>query len=250
MEESSLKIAIIIAIVLMASAVQAATVVVEQNQSIQAAINSSAAGDLIEIREGIYYESVDVNKPVALSGIGSVVIDASGIGNAITLSAGSITLQGFSVTTNMGSGIRIVSNQNTVTNMNSSNNRDFGIDVERCSGNNITGNTVYDNKKAGVFLTAASKNTISQNIATGNSYGILAVLSDDNLLFKNSLVDNSVNAEDDGINQWDDGQSGNFYGDFACVDADSNGICDSARTIPGGTSIDWHPLSLSGIPAL
>lgn len=250
MEESSLKIAIIIAIVLMASAAQGATVVVEQNQSIQAAIDGAAAGDLIEIHSGIYRESLDVNRPVTLRGIGSPVIDASGVGNAITLSAGSTTLQGFSVTTDTGSGIRVVSSQNTVTDINASNNRDFGIAVERCSGNNITGNIVYDNMKAGIFLTAASKNIIAHNNATGNSYGILVVLSEDNLFFNNRLVGNNVNAEDDGSNQWDNGIRGNYYSDFKCSDADSDGICDAARSIPGGTAMDWHPLYFNNRPDL
>jgi len=51
------------------------------------------------------------------------------------------------------------------------------------------------------------------------------------------------NAYDDALNQWDNGTVGNHYSNFDCTDADSNGICDSEYSIPGGESQDRYPLA-------
>ena len=65
---------------------------------IQDAINNASDGDTIIVYSGIYYENVVVNKSVTLKGIGHPVVDASGKGDAIRLTADGITLEGFNVT--------------------------------------------------------------------------------------------------------------------------------------------------------
>ena len=65
---------------------------------IQDAINNASVGDTILVHSSVYYENVVVNKSVSLRGIGQPVVDASGKGDVITLTADGITLEGFNVT--------------------------------------------------------------------------------------------------------------------------------------------------------
>lgn len=53
-----------------------------------------------------------------------------------------------------------------------------------------------------------------------------------------------------GTNQWDDGKRGNYQDDFdsleeGFLDRDGDGISEAGKDIPGGISIDRHPLSAS-----
>ena len=69
---------------------------------IQDAINASNPGDTIEVRSGTYYENVDIDNELILTGIdtgsGKPVVDAGGIGSVITISADGCVLNGFTVT--------------------------------------------------------------------------------------------------------------------------------------------------------
>ena len=62
---------------------------------IQAAVNASSSGDTIQVQSGTYYENVNVNKQLTLRGIGNPMVNASGSGSAITLSADGTILEGF-----------------------------------------------------------------------------------------------------------------------------------------------------------
>src|SRR5660398_39633 len=62
---------------------------------IQDAIDNASDGDTILVYSGTYYENVNVNRQLILRGIGMPVVNASGSGSAITLSADGITLMGF-----------------------------------------------------------------------------------------------------------------------------------------------------------
>ena len=141
---------------------------------IQAAIEAADLCDTIKVHSGTYYEHVNVNKQLILKGVdtgsGKPVVDASGSDSAITLSAGGITLDGFTAT-NSGSsredadaGIRVTSNNNIITGNNVSNNNGSGIYLNSC-GNNITGNTFVND---GLFVTNNSyQNTVKSNIVNG-----------------------------------------------------------------------------------
>ncbi|RCV65541.1 CASH domain-dontaining protein [Methanophagales archaeon] len=113
---------------------------------IQDAINNASDGDTILVYSGIYYENVVVNKSVTLRGSGHPVVDAGGEWYAITLTADEITLVGFNAT-NSGRlwwsdvGIKVTSNNNTITGNNVNNNNEEGISLYTSSNNNtITGN--------------------------------------------------------------------------------------------------------------
>jgi parallel beta-helix repeat protein len=141
---------------------------------IQDAINNASVidGDTILVYPGVYCENVVVNKLVTLKGIGHPIVDASGGGNAITLSADGITLEGFNATNSGsswgGAGIAVIS-----------------------SNNNITGNTV-SNSLYGIYPKSSSNNTLSNNNCSNNEVGIFLRGSNNNKLRGNVMVENGI----------------------------------------------------------
>ncbi|MDI9616939.1 MAG: NosD domain-containing protein [Methanothrix sp.] len=134
--------------------------------SVQEAINAAHAGDTIEVHSGIYFEHVYISKSLTLIGLdtggGMPVIDAEGIGSAITISADNVTLSGFKVT-NSG----------------------------KCGCGNAGINVLSNN------------NTITDNVAQGNKYGIHCTGSR-NTFMRNNIKDNEISMQDDGKdNVWD-----------------------------------------------
>jgi hypothetical protein len=217
--------------------------------SIQKAANAATPGAFIEVREGVYRETVNVTKPLTLQGISLPTVDAGSKSSAITLSSDGIVLQGFRAENASLAGIYVRSNDNLIKDNQVEDNRQYGIYL--CSAGN---NTVEDNKATrngfGFYLGCISlNNTLSRNIANGNGYGAFIELkSSGNLLYLNRLNENrDHNAYDNSIdptafNRWNSSSVGNHYGDSGCIDSDDNGICDREYAIPGGRSVDWYPL--------
>jgi parallel beta-helix repeat protein len=115
---------------------------------IQDAINAAATGDTILARSGTYLENVNVNKQLTLQGVGAPVVDAGGLGRAITLNTDGCILDGF-VAINSGSddydaGILVNSNNNTITG-NTATGNGVGIWLHSSSNNKISGNTANNN---------------------------------------------------------------------------------------------------------
>ena len=171
---------------------------------IQAAIANATAGDTVYVCSGSYYEYVIVNKRLTLRGIdtgeGKPVVDAGGIWCAITLDADGCILQGFN-TTNSGSvlnhaGIRINSNNNTITNNNADYNNYYGIILLSSSNNTLINNSASYNYY-GIYLSSSCDNMLSDNNVMGNGNfevhygaGIMMTYSSNNKLSGNSVSNN------------------------------------------------------------
>ena len=105
---------------------------------------------------------------------------------------------------------------------------------------NTTGVALY-------FLGNANENTITGNLIKDNALGFLARTlpllggdAYDNVLYRNSFVNNTQNAYDPFRNTWYNAtlQQGNYWSDFdepseGAWDNDSNGIVDTPYRIPG-----------------
>ncbi len=121
----------------------------------------------------------------------------------------------------------------------------YGIELHE-SDHNILKQNSASRSRAGIYLENSSYNTIAANNAFDNTAGIvLAFESGNNTIFMNNMVYNqNYNAYDPGVNQWDDGQRGNFYDDnINCTDWNKDGLCDLGMSIPPGSSVDRHPLA-------
>jgi len=110
----------------------------------------------------------------------------------------------------------------------------------------IRGNDIRHNG-IGIFLQTATSDTIIGNtVADNTSYGVYVwIWSQSNVFQHNSFLSNMSNAWDGGSTDiWDNGypSGGNYWSDYAGVDADSDGIGDTPYNIPGGDRQDRYPL--------
>ncbi|MCK4613963.1 MAG: right-handed parallel beta-helix repeat-containing protein, partial [Thermoplasmata archaeon] len=158
-------------------------------QTIQEAIDNATEGDTIRVFNGTYFENVVVNKTVSLIGNGSedTIIDGSGTGGVVTITADWITLNGFNVT-NGSSGITIRSNNNTITNNSCTNfDSDYGIQLDSARNNTLMNNTSSHNFY-GIYLTDSSRNNISKNTCNSNQEDGIRLWKSNNNTFLNNTI--------------------------------------------------------------
>ena len=97
-----------------------------------------------------------------------------------------------------------------------------GIFLNSSSNNTISYNNIFNNKPnyqdSGINITnSCYNNTVSSNnISHNQDYGIyIDQYCDSNLIYNNTLLNNTVNGYDDGnFNKWDNGSLGNFWDDY------------------------------------
>ncbi len=202
MSIKSLSIILAFSVFLCITNVQAATIYVPDDyESIQEAIDNANNGDTIIVRDGIYYENVEIDKSVTLksdNGYANCIIDAGGLGDVITINADGVVIDGFTIRNGNGSGwlvgIYVKSDYNLIKN-NSIISNDCGIELYKSSNNKITNNRVEYNK-GGIWLSYSSNNKIdSNNIISNNRSGIYLYKSSNNVITNNKVEYNN----EDGI---------------------------------------------------
>ncbi len=173
-----------------------AAISVEAGHSIQSAINASSPGQTIEVQNGTFNERINVTKPLVLKGMGRPIIDAGGMGSAITISANGSTLLGFTAT---GSGrnaedasIKVISDGNIIKGNNAVNNSNCGIILYYADKNTVFGNTATGNQNGGFLLIHSDNNQIWGNYAGMNRDGISVQTSRGNTINANNLTKNNV----------------------------------------------------------
>lgn len=182
----------LLSIVLVALA-QATTIIVNPDENIQHAIDRAQPGDVIEVLSGIYKECLTVDTPnLTLLGICSgddlPILQAISDCSAITINANKTTLECFEIRGAYScelsvAGVMVNSNDNIIVN-----------------------NSIYDNidpygfstlNGCGVFLRGGD-NTIICNSIRNNTVGMV-VLSDNNVITKNVIIDNYNSLSRDAI---------------------------------------------------
>jgi len=132
---------------------------------------------------------------------------------------------------------------NTV-NENTGGARRIGVFLEESNNNTIYDNNLYLNGDYGIEMLNSDRNLMLNNIFDSNWKGIRVSNSDNNLFVKNYFLNSViVHAEDNSIqNHWNNTNIGNYWDDYAGVDADVNGIGDSSYSISGTTKDDYLPI--------
>ncbi len=200
--------------------------------SIKAAIFAASPGDVVLVQSGRYYDHLNIQKSIVLRGVdtgkGVPILDATGSGCPITISADGVVVEG-SRLMNGGpdsAGILVLSDENVIRKNDASNNY-IGIHLVGSNNCTVQGNSACGNLEYGLQLDDCSGNMIYENVLMNNFLG---------------------NAFDDGTNFWENDTIGNRYGDFddpeeGCTDDNLDGICDSSREIPGGANLDRFPMA-------
>jgi len=202
----------------------------ENYPTIQEAIDAAETGATIIIAPGTYYnQSMIINKTLTIIGLpGSApIFDGGGSGTFATLLPGAsgTTITGI-VITNWNQGISFV-------------------DSGDCK---IYGNIMSLMNNSGIALQGnnAANNRIYNNIFQGNYIAINLTESSTNIIYHNNFIANTDPVYvSPGVyaNIWDNGypSGGNYWSDYAGVDANGDGIGDTPYIIDSNNR-DRYPL--------
>jgi parallel beta-helix repeat protein len=196
---------------------------------IQDAINAANPGDTVYVFSGTYYENVIVNKTINLTGENrdTTIINASGIGSAVYISADRVNIKGFTaigpesekdeavIMLDKVRNCRVIDNKpshriwspgiflnysdyNTLADNIGTQYRD-PVDGEGIylaySNNNIVINNTFSYLNNGIAIDHSPDNTIIKNNLSYNRAGIMIVFSSNNTIVNNTLIDNYASPE-------------------------------------------------------
>lgn len=176
------------------------TIIVSDNfQTIQEAINLANPGDTIFVKNGTYYEHVIVNRTVSLVGENreTTIIDGSGIGTVMKVTADNVTIMGFTIRNSgkewIDSGLALRQVKNcSLSGNNITANNGHGIYLYTSPNNSIFGNNIAANNWGGMWISTSSNyNSITGNNVTANKgNGIWLDSSNYNSIFGNNIANN------------------------------------------------------------
>lgn len=153
---------------------------------IQDAIDAASDGDTINVYNGIYRETVVLNKSINLFGENmdkTLLINNESIAEdsvIIWVTANNCTVKGFKIEFSNSSfdtvGIKVSSSDNIISDntiLYTSHGKDkYAIYVDRYSENNIIIRNNISESSYGIYITYASHNDVSRNTIVNSSYGI------------------------------------------------------------------------------
>jgi parallel beta-helix repeat protein len=159
------------------------------------------------------------------------------------------SIQNCTITDNEGGGISIKESTNNIIISNFFTHDGITIrgDLEECiqriENNTVNGKPLYyllnqdevtlDGIEIGQLIMVNCHDAIIRNLDISNTdyYGIQALYSSNNLFYLNKFHNNTVNAYDNGDNQWDNGSIGNWWDDYYGYDSNNDGIGDKPYEI-------------------
>jgi len=213
----------------------------EDYETIQQAIDAASVGDVIYVRNGLYNESVVVNKTLSLVGENkfNTIIDGGGSGNVILITADNVTVTGFTLR-NSGlvltvGGVYIDHSVHNKIIGNVMKNNKYGVYLSYSGGNSIVNNTVFNNSY-GMSLVSSTGNIVSHNNFLSNNDGLWLSISVNNIFFGNNVSSNLV----EGVllsactnNVFSDNRVINNTNGFHVISSTHNDIVDNNVSING-----------------
>jgi len=157
------------------------------------------------------------------------------------------TISGNTIKDSQFNGLGINSSDNNFISENTINNSIWdGIFSYNSYFNDIQNNNITFNGQHGINLNLVDDNTFYRNNLQNNTQtGInLQSGSEDNLLYYNIFIGNSLHAQDDGSNnKWNNTALGNYWDNYTGLDADEDNIGDTPYNITGSANArDYLPL--------
>jgi parallel beta-helix repeat protein len=204
--------------------------------TIQEAINHANSGDTIFVYNGTYYEHVVIDKSISLVGEDrhSTIIDGGGTGSVISVTANNVNINRFTIqnsgSTSSDSGIYVVSSGNNISHNTITNNKN-GICLYYSNNNTVSGNNVSSNNWYGIYLHHSSNNVIfNNNIYSNYNDGIYLYYSSNNVISDNNIYSNNngINLYYSGDNMISDNNvSNNDCGIWICQLSSNNVMSDN-----------------------
>jgi nitrous oxidase accessory protein len=183
----------------------AKTIVVPDNYpTVSAAVANASPGDTITVKSGVYHENVVIDKPLTLISEtlqAAVVIGAGGMdrgqSTVFTLASDQVQISGFTIeslnystVSYCATGISVEGDGCTITG-NIIRNTYYGIFCSAQTQTTISDNTITGNFKDAVRFCGGSQNTISENTITGNAQSGIAIEGYSNTITGNNITGNN-----------------------------------------------------------
>jgi nitrous oxidase accessory protein len=138
---------------LLAGAAHAATVEVTPAQSLQAAVDAAAAGDVLRLPAGEYAGPIVIRRPLTLESAAGAVIEGDGEASVIRVESPGVTIRGLTVT---GSGLKLEE-------------MDAAIFLTKEARGAVVEQNRIENNLVGVYVHGAAGALVRDNVITGRS---------------------------------------------------------------------------------